>query len=88
MACIFGSIWFTVAVLTAFTSKDDLAAIFGKVKKYMGGALPDDFMAYLEVITGGEADMLVCNYNNYQYTNQILWNLLVQNDAFSLNHPF
>ena len=50
---------------------DDLAAIFGKVKKYMGGALPDDFMAYLEVITGGEMDMLVCNYNDYQYTKYL-----------------
>ncbi|BFU21197.1 alpha-amylase family protein [Entamoeba histolytica] len=50
---------------------DDIAAIFGKVKTYMGGALPDDFMAYLEVITGGEADMLVCNYNNYQYTKYL-----------------
>ncbi|ELP93157.1 alpha-amylase, putative [Entamoeba invadens IP1] len=50
---------------------DDIAAIFGKVKEYMGGALPDDFMAYLEVITGGEADMLVCNYNDYQYTKYL-----------------
>ena len=50
---------------------DDIAAIFGKVKNYMGGALPDDFMAYLEVITGGEGDMLVRNYNSYQYTKYL-----------------
>ena len=47
---------------------DDLAAIFKKVSTYMGGSLPDDFMAYLEVIIGGEGDLLLCNYNDYQYT--------------------
>ncbi|ELP85774.1 alpha-amylase, putative [Entamoeba invadens IP1] len=50
---------------------DDIAAIFGKVKTYMGGALPDDFMAYLEVITGGEGYLLVTDYNNYQYTQYL-----------------
>ena len=50
---------------------DDIAAIFGKVKTYMGGALPGDFMAYLEVILGGEGDMLLCNYNSYQYSEYL-----------------
>ncbi|KAL7713102.1 alpha-amylase [Entamoeba marina] len=49
-------------------SPDNLAAVFGKVKKYMGGALPDDFMAYLEILVGGESQLLLCEYNNYQYT--------------------
>ncbi|KAL7716459.1 Alpha-amylase [Entamoeba marina] len=63
---------------------DDLAAIFAKVKQYMGGALPEDFMAYLEVILGGEGDLLLCNYNNYQYsqylTEQLQANGLSEDD--------
>ena len=47
---------------------DDIAAIFGKAKTYMGGALPNDFMTYLEVIIGGEGDVFWCNYNTYQYS--------------------
>lgn len=33
----------------------------------MGGKLPDDFTAYLEVIIGGEKDLLMCNENWYNY---------------------
>ena len=50
---------------------DDIAAIFGKAKTYMGGALPNDFMAYLEVIIGGEGDMFWCNNNTYQYSEYL-----------------
>jgi len=34
----------------------------------MGGALPTDFVSWMEVLTGGEGDMLVCNNNSgYNY---------------------
>ena len=43
-----------------------LAAIFKKFKDYMGGGeLPDDFITYLEVIIGGEKDLLMCSNNDY-----------------------
>ena len=48
---------------------DSIAAILGKVKRNLGGGdLPADFMTYLEVLIGGEAGLLECNYNSYQYT--------------------
>jgi alpha-amylase len=38
-----------------------LAAIFAKLKNNLGGGeYPDDFMTYLEVIIGGEKDLLMC----------------------------
>jgi alpha-amylase len=43
---------------------DDLAAIFGKVKKKMAG-LPDDFISWLEVILGGEKQLLACDNGPY-----------------------
>lgn len=48
-------------------SPDNLAAIFEKLKNNMGGKLPDDFIAYLEVIIGGEKDLLMCSENYYSY---------------------
>lgn len=33
----------------------------------MGGSLPQDFTAYLEVIIGGEKDLLMCAENDYNY---------------------
>lgn len=46
-----------------------LAAIFGKLKRNLGGGdLPADFITYLEVLLGGEAGLLECDYNDYQYT--------------------
>ena len=43
-------------------SPDNLAAILAKFKASMGGAdFPDDFISYLEVIIGGEKDLLMCN---------------------------
>jgi len=47
---------------------DDLVAILSMVRRNMGGSLPTDFMTYLEVIFGGEGDMLMCNVNSgYNY---------------------
>ena len=48
---------------------DSLAAILGKFKRNLGGGdLPDDFMTYLEVLIGGEAQLLECQYSSYQFT--------------------
>lgn len=33
----------------------------------MGGALPDDFVTWLEVIIGGEKNLLMCDDNDYNY---------------------
>lgn len=45
---------------------DSLAAILGKFKRNLGGGdLPADFMTYLEVLIGGEAGLLECNYGSY-----------------------
>eukprot|EP00455_Lapot_gusevi_P057805 TRINITY_DN994_c0_g1_i5.p1 TRINITY_DN994_c0_g1~~TRINITY_DN994_c0_g1_i5.p1 ORF type:complete len:629 (-),score=202.72 TRINITY_DN994_c0_g1_i5:126-2012(-) len=49
-------------------SPDNLAAMFALLKKNMGGSLPADFITYLEVIIGGEKDLLECQYNKYDYT--------------------
>lgn len=52
-------------------SRDNLAQIFKKFKKNLGGNdLPDDFMAYLEVIIGGEKQLLMCDDSqHYSYGN-------------------
>ncbi|EAY06412.1 Alpha amylase, catalytic domain containing protein [Trichomonas vaginalis G3] len=46
----------------------DLAAIFGKVKQGLGGQLPDDFISWLEVLTGGESQLLVQGDGDYSFT--------------------
>ncbi|EAR85737.2 alpha amylase domain protein (macronuclear) [Tetrahymena thermophila SB210] len=48
-------------------SPENLAAIFAKFKANMGGQFPVDFIAYLEVIIGGEKDLLECQNNYYDY---------------------
>lgn len=49
-------------------SPDDLAAILFQLKKNLGGTdFPQDFITYLEVIIGGEKDLLMCSYNSYNY---------------------
>ena len=49
-------------------SPDNLAHIFYKFKQNLGGGeLPDDFFTYLEVILGGEKDLLMCTDNSYCY---------------------
>ena len=45
-----------------------LAQIFKKLKNNLGGGeLPDDFTAYLEVLFGGEKDLLMCGGGDYSY---------------------
>ena len=39
-------------------SPEDLTAVFKKLQQKMGGELPEDFFAWLEVITGGESNLL------------------------------
>jgi alpha-amylase len=55
---------------------DDLVAIFAKFKRNLGGALPNDFFTWLEILLGGEADLLMCNpasgYNYGEYFTQKL----------------
>lgn len=47
---------------------DSLSAILRKFKdKLGGGELPDDFITYLEVILGGEASLLMCDDNDYNF---------------------
>ena len=46
---------------------DDLAVIFGKLKKGLGGSYPVDWFTWLEVITGGESQLLVQD-SDYSYT--------------------
>lgn len=47
---------------------ENLAQIFNKIKTKLGGGdLPDDFIAYLEVIIGGEHDLLMCQDNDYNF---------------------
>lgn len=48
-------------------SPANLAAIFKKFKDNLGGSIPDDFISYLEVIIGGEKDLLMCQDNDYNY---------------------
>jgi len=43
----------------------------------MGGSFPDDFLTYLEVIIGGEKDLLMCQDNPYNY-GQSFANLMRQ----------
>jgi len=46
----------------------DLASIFKRFKDHMGGGdLPADFITYLEVLMGGEKDLLMCTDNDYSY---------------------
>ena len=45
-----------------------LANIFGKLKQNLGGGeLPDDYVAYLEVLFGNERELLLCRGGDYSY---------------------
>jgi alpha-amylase len=47
---------------------DDIIAIFTQFRANIGGQLPSDFIAWLEVLLGGESDMLMCNPDSgYNY---------------------
>ena len=49
-------------------SPTNLAQILLKFKKNLGGGeLPDDWISYLEVIIGGEKDLLMCGSTDYSY---------------------
>lgn len=44
-----------------------LAAILAKFKRNLGGSFTDDFITWLEVIIGGEKDLLMCADGEYNY---------------------
>jgi alpha-amylase len=46
---------------------DDLAAILGVFKSNLGGVIPQDWQTYLEVIIGGEKELLECEEQYYDY---------------------
>lgn len=60
-------------------SPADLAQIFARFKANLGGGdLPQDFVTYLEVIIGGEKDLLMCQADNpYSYSTNFV-NLMKQ----------
>eukprot|EP00948_MAST-09A_sp_MAST-9A-sp1_P000980 g980.t1 len=61
---------------------DDLVQIFVKLKKNMGGSLPDDFITWWEVLLGGESDLLMCNRDSgYNYGGYLVDAL--QSNGFS-----
>ncbi|KAI5793155.1 glycoside hydrolase superfamily [Geopyxis carbonaria] len=46
------------------------AQIFGRLAQKMGGSLPGDFVTWLEVIIGGEKDLMACGGGEWSwYTN-------------------
>lgn len=55
----------------------DWAGIFSKLKTNLGGAFPADFIVWMEVLTGGEGDMLLCDPNSgYSYSKGLENDLL------------
>jgi alpha-amylase len=45
-----------------------ISAILSKFKSHLGGGdLPDDFITWMEVLLGGEKDLLMCNPGDYNY---------------------
>eukprot|EP00727_Mastigamoeba_balamuthi_P001303 m51a1_g1117 hypothetical protein (851) ;mRNA; f:163061-166336 len=47
---------------------DDLVAILTKLRRNMGGSMPDDWITWLEVLLGNEAAMLLCDPDSgYNY---------------------
>jgi len=47
---------------------DDLVGIFSRLNRNLGGSLPADFISWLEVLLGGESDLLSCDVNSgYNY---------------------
>jgi len=49
-------------------SPDDLVAILSKLRRNLGGSMPADWITWLEILLGGESDMLMCNVNSgYNY---------------------
>lgn len=66
---------------------DSIAQILYRFKKNLGGGeLPDDWITWLEVLLGGEKDMLMCNKDSgYNYGQSLAEKLakagLSQNDV-------
>lgn len=55
---------------------EDLVGIFSKLKRNLGGTLPSDFFTWLEIILGGEADLLMCNsQSGYNYGSSLVGQL-------------
>eukprot|EP00604_Paraphysomonas_vestita_P002409 CAMPEP_0174819370 /NCGR_PEP_ID=MMETSP1107-20130205/2556_1 /TAXON_ID=36770 /ORGANISM="Paraphysomonas vestita, Strain GFlagA" /LENGTH=368 /DNA_ID=CAMNT_0016032727 /DNA_START=768 /DNA_END=1874 /DNA_ORIENTATION=+ len=58
-------------------SPDNLVAILTKLRNNLGGSMPADWITYLEVLLGGEGDMLMCNtesgYNYGKYFEDALF---------------
>eukprot|EP00042_Codosiga_hollandica_P037252 m.291163 g.291163 ORF g.291163 m.291163 type:complete len:859 (+) comp55093_c0_seq1:63-2639(+) len=47
---------------------DDIVAIYSKLKINLGGNFPPDFVVWMEVLLGGEAEMLLCDTDSgYNY---------------------
>ena len=47
---------------------DDLVLILSKLKRNMGGGLPSDFITWMEILLGGESDLLMCDSDSgYNY---------------------
>ena len=46
---------------------ESIAAILKQFSMNMGGAFPEDFITWLEVLIGGEKDLLMCTDNYYSY---------------------
>ena len=75
---------------TSFSiSPKSLSQILKKLKRNLGnGDLPDDFITWLEVIIGGEKDLLMCNDNDYNFgknfENEMKKEGLTQSDVFKV----
>jgi alpha-amylase len=47
---------------------ESLTALFANLKQNLGSdELPEDFLTWLEVLIGGEKDLLMCNPGDYNY---------------------
>lgn len=65
---------------------EDIVGILSKVRANLGGSFPDDFITWLEVLLGGEAQMLMCNddsgYNyGHRFEEQLLKSGMTQVDV-------
>ena len=57
----------------------DWGVIFALLKANLGGAFPEDFIVWMEVLTGGEGDMLLCNPDSGYSFSKGLENDLLSN---------
>ena len=66
----------------------------------MGGQLPNDWMTYLEIIIGGEADLLMCRDNYYNFgksfeadmakegfTQDDIWKVKIWDSTYPKEYP-